>query len=415
MGAGLVGRAVELARQRLVENVVDQRALARPADAGDRHQAAERDLHVHGLEVVGTGAANHDLALGFLTAGRRRDDAVAAGEVGAGQRTVAVADQVRRRALENHLPTQLAGAGTKVHDIVGRANGFFVVLHHHHRVAEIAQSAQRRQQLPVVALVQADRGLVQDVQHTGEVRANLRRETNALPLPTRQGSRRTRERQVADADVVQEAQPIANLLQDTRGDDRLAPLQLDGVEHGEGARHGQVHVIGHRLALEGDRLAFRPQAVALADRTLTQGAIRIELFLHRPRALFKAAPQVGNHAFEIAAERFGRHQLFLGGLGGFGGLGGCGGTEVPPSWHAARPQQDQVAVLLRQLAEWHLRINAVVRRDRQHRIGNQLAIAASPRRNGAGRQRQRFVRHNAMRVEVPGRAQALARLAGAVW
>ena len=75
--AGLVGGAIELARQRLVEDVVDQRALARAADAGDGDQPAERNLHVDVLQVVGAGAANDDLALGFLAARLRRLDRAA--------------------------------------------------------------------------------------------------------------------------------------------------------------------------------------------------------------------------------------------------------------------------------------------------------------------------------------------------
>ena len=46
--------------QRLVEDLVDQRALARPGRAGDRHEHAERERHVHRLEVVLPRAAHHE-------------------------------------------------------------------------------------------------------------------------------------------------------------------------------------------------------------------------------------------------------------------------------------------------------------------------------------------------------------------
>ena len=82
------------------------------------------------------------------------------------------------------------------------------------------------EQLAVVALVQADRRLVEHVEHAGEVRADLRRQPDALPFAARQRRRAAAERQVADADVVEEPQPILDLAQDALGDDRLAIGQL---------------------------------------------------------------------------------------------------------------------------------------------------------------------------------------------
>ena len=69
-------------------------------------------------------------------------------------------------------------------------------------VAEIAQPRERRQQRAVVALVQADRRLVEHVEHAGQVRADLRRQPDALPFAARQRRGAAAERQVADADVV---------------------------------------------------------------------------------------------------------------------------------------------------------------------------------------------------------------------
>ena len=50
------------------------------------------------------------------------------------------------------------------------------------RVAEIAQAFQGGEQLVVVALVQADGRLVEDIEHAHQARADLRRETDALRL-----------------------------------------------------------------------------------------------------------------------------------------------------------------------------------------------------------------------------------------
>ncbi len=110
------------------------------------------------------------------------------------------------------MAAEIARAGTEIDHVVGGADRFLVVLDDDHRVAEIAQPRQRRQQLAVVALVQADRRLVEHVEHAGEVRADLRREPDALPFAARQRRRAAAEREIADADVVQEPQPLLNFL-----------------------------------------------------------------------------------------------------------------------------------------------------------------------------------------------------------
>ncbi len=56
------------------------------------------------------------------------------------------------------------------------------MLDHQHRVAEIAQARERLQQPVVVALMQADRRLVEHVEHAGQAGADLGGEADALAL-----------------------------------------------------------------------------------------------------------------------------------------------------------------------------------------------------------------------------------------
>ena len=93
---------------------------------------------------------------------RDRDGELAV-QVAAGQ-GAGLAGHLGRRALGDQLPAVLAGPGAEVDDVVRGADRALVVLDHDHRVAEIAQPPQRVDQLRVVTLVEADRGLVEDVE-----------------------------------------------------------------------------------------------------------------------------------------------------------------------------------------------------------------------------------------------------------
>ena len=117
----------------------------------------------------------------------------------------------------------LAGAGAEIDHVVRGAHRLFVVLDDDHRVAQVAQLLERREQPRVVALVQPDRRLVEDVQHADEPRADLRREPNALRLAARERLRRAAEREIVEPDVDEEAQPLAHFLENRAGDFRIEP------------------------------------------------------------------------------------------------------------------------------------------------------------------------------------------------
>ena len=62
-----------------------------------------------------------------------------------------------------------SGAGAEVDDVIGAADGFFVVLNYQHGVSEVAQGFQRLQQSFVVAVVQADGRLVEHIQYAAQL------------------------------------------------------------------------------------------------------------------------------------------------------------------------------------------------------------------------------------------------------
>ena len=104
--------------------------------------------------------------------------------------------QVGHLSLCHQMPATLARAGANVNQVVGTANGVFVMLHHHQSVALVAQHLQGVEQHAVVAGVQANGGLVQHVAHALQVAAQLRRQPNALRLTATEGRGTTVEREV---------------------------------------------------------------------------------------------------------------------------------------------------------------------------------------------------------------------------
>ena len=111
-----------------------------------------------------------------------------------------------------------AGAGPDVDDMIGGEDRVLVMFDDDHRIAEIAQPPQRVEQPRIVALMQADRGFVEHVEHAGQARADLRGEADALAFAARQRARGARQRQIVEADIDEEPQPVADLLEDAAGD-----------------------------------------------------------------------------------------------------------------------------------------------------------------------------------------------------
>ena len=121
-----------------------------------------------------------------------------------------------------------AGAGPDVEHVVGGADGVLVVLDDDDGVAEVAQALEGFEQPRVVALVQADRGLVEHVEHAGQPRADLRGEANALALAAGERAGGAGQREVIEADVDQEFQPLADFLEHAHADLVLLGVELLG-------------------------------------------------------------------------------------------------------------------------------------------------------------------------------------------
>ena len=210
----------------------------------------------------------------LLAALRDRDLALAREEL-AGDRVAHPLDGLGR-ALGDDVPAVLARARAHVDQVVGRAHHLLVVLDHEHGVAEVAQPLERPDQLAVVALVQADRRLVEDVEHADELRPDLRREPEPLRLAAAQRRRRAVELQVADAHVLEEREPLADLLDDPRADQLLGLGQLEHVEELDRPLHRHARELVDVPLADRDREHLGLQPRALADRARPEAHVLLD-------------------------------------------------------------------------------------------------------------------------------------------
>ncbi len=97
------------------------------------------------------------------------------------------------------------------------------MLDHDDGVVLIAETLERVEKLALIAVMQADTGLIQHVNTVYQSAADLGGQPYPLRLSARQRRSATVEVQVAQTDFVQEPQPDADLLQSI-----LGYLQLSG-------------------------------------------------------------------------------------------------------------------------------------------------------------------------------------------
>ena len=110
-----------------------------------------------------------------------------------------------RRAFRDDFAAMHARARADVDDVVGGEDRVLVMLDHEHRIAEVAQAPERVEEARVVALVQADGRLVEHIEHARQPGADLRGEPDALAFAARQRAGIAAEREIIEADIVEEA------------------------------------------------------------------------------------------------------------------------------------------------------------------------------------------------------------------
>ena len=121
-------------------------------------------------------------------------------------------------ARGEELAAELAGAGAEVEQMVGGAEDVGVVLDDEDGVAEVAQVFEDADEAGGVAGVQADGGLVEDVERADQPRAERGGELNALRFAAGERGGEAVEGEVFEAHRVEEAEALADLFEDGAGD-----------------------------------------------------------------------------------------------------------------------------------------------------------------------------------------------------
>ena len=121
------------------------------------------------------------------------------------------------------------------------------MLDHQHRVALLLQITQGFDQPAVVARMQTDRGFVEHVADPHQARADAGRQADPLQLAARKRVGRPIERQIFDADFVQEFEPLARFRATSEARDNRPHFGGEEGQAGKERRSGTLD--GQRLTM----------------------------------------------------------------------------------------------------------------------------------------------------------------------
>src|SRR6476660_3728928 len=113
-------------------------------------------------------------------------------------------------SLDDDFAAVNSRAWPEIDDVIGPPHRFFIVLDDHERVSFFAQRGERFEKTQVVARMQADGRLVENVENAAQIRAELRRQPDPLRFAATQRFRGTAERQITEPDVLHEVEPLRN-------------------------------------------------------------------------------------------------------------------------------------------------------------------------------------------------------------
>ena len=110
-------------------------------------------------------------------------------------------EHLLRCALKDNFSSLASCLRTDIYNPVGSPHHIFIVLHHNNGIAQVAKFLQTVEQTFVVALVQTDARLIEDIEHVDQLATNLSSQTDALALTSRERSRLAVEREIIESHI----------------------------------------------------------------------------------------------------------------------------------------------------------------------------------------------------------------------
>ena len=164
--------------------------------------------------------------------------------------------------------------------MIGRPHGVFIVLNNDHGVALIAEILQASQQHRIVARVQTDGRLVQNVDNPHKPAADLSGQSNPLRFSTGQRRRRTMQRQIVQPALQQEPQAASNFFQCFFSNVLLSVIQFErrkkigGFRDRQRAYFGQTQFFGVGvLPAEVTTVGFDANVAGLLVKSFTTATL----------------------------------------------------------------------------------------------------------------------------------------------
>src|SRR5271157_1133580 len=192
-----------------------------------------------------------------------------------------------RRAGGDHVAARIPALRSQIDDPVRRLQDVEVVLDNQHARARLNQLAERGQQLVDVLKVQACGGLIEDEERVlAGALGEMSRQTHALRFAAGERGGGLAQAQVAEAHLVQHANPGADLAHAGEKNQRLPHRHLEHVvnalslvEHFQDARlkTATTAFLAHQFDVGQELHLYRHGAVALAGLAAAAGNIEREV------------------------------------------------------------------------------------------------------------------------------------------
>jgi hypothetical protein len=116
--------------------------------------------------------------------------------------------------MGDHATAQMTGARTYIDEVIARAHEGFVVLDNDDSVSLLLQIAQSGDESVVVARVETDRGLVEEIEDTDQAGANACGQPYALAFAAAERVGGAVEREIVGTDAIEEGQSALDLGHD---------------------------------------------------------------------------------------------------------------------------------------------------------------------------------------------------------